>query len=187
MTAAATLARARADGVTLALDPAGKLKVRGTDAAVARWLPEVRAHKPALLAILSGTGPAPAGEPADPATNWRWLISPADGCRFSLSSTPPATRAEVEALHPGALVDLEPSPAPVAPHHLEQAAAILEPVPTPTPALVTCRTCGHWRRDQVGDGSGLGRCLASAPASFKPGSCWPRGEIVCREHQGVTE
>ena len=53
MTAAAIIECARADGVTLALDPAGKLKVRGNDAAVARWLPDVREHKTALVNLLS--------------------------------------------------------------------------------------------------------------------------------------
>jgi len=46
--ARAMIARAQADGITLALDAAGKLWVRGSEAAVARWLPYVREHKPGL-------------------------------------------------------------------------------------------------------------------------------------------
>ncbi len=113
-----------------------------------------------------------------PAPRRLWLVTPPDGPRFSLSCTLPATRAEVAALHPGALVELEQDPAPVlepdAPHHLEQP-------PTPGPAPVSCASCGHYVPNPRGFG-GLGRCLTSAPASKRPGSLWPRGEIVCREH-----
>ena len=108
-----------------------------------------------------------------------WLVTPPDGERFSLSFAPPMTRTEVEALHPGAVVEvefdhLEPAPGPI----LEPAD---EGTVTPAAALVACRTCGHYVPNPRGFG-GLGRCLTSAPASKRPGSLWPRGEIVCREH-----
>lgn len=128
MTAAAIIDRARVDGVTLALDPAGKLKVRGNDAAVARWLPEVRQHKPALLAILAGTAPA-----HDPGPCWRRLIVLPTGERYRSTFTPWATLAEVRGWYPGALsIEVEPDPGHLPAGHL----ASLEPVTvTPAPAL----------------------------------------------------
>jgi len=53
MTAAAIIDRAHADGATLFVDNAGKLKVRGNEAAVARWLPHVREYKTELVSLLS--------------------------------------------------------------------------------------------------------------------------------------
>ena len=190
MRAAALLTRARADGLSVTFDPPDTIVLRGDPAARARLLPEVRQHKVALVAILTGPGAdRPAVEVAvDTDPHWRWLIAPPDGPRFSLSTAPPVTRAEVEARHPGAVVEIEPDPAPElaaailepdAPHHLEQP-------PNPGPPLVTCRTCTHWRLDTTGDGSGLGRCLIDAPASKRRGSLWPRGEIYCRDHLEAT-
>jgi hypothetical protein len=97
MTAAAMLERAKVDGVTLALDDSGKLKVRGDEAAVARWLPQVRANKPALVLLLS--------EP-----HRLWLVTHADGRRVSHSFTPPASRREVEGWYPGAVIEQEDTP-----------------------------------------------------------------------------
>ena len=94
MTAAALIDRAKVDGVTIALDPAGKIKVRGDDAAVSRWLPEVRAHKRALVSLLS-----------EPEAHRLWSITLPSGERFTSSYCPPATRAEVQAWHPGAKVE----------------------------------------------------------------------------------
>ena len=150
----------------------GKLTAQGTTEALSRWVPELRAVKPELAALLASTGDLEA----DTATSYRWRIALPNGDQINATFTPPATLAEVRGWHPDAL-SIVPLP------------AILEPVPTPAPgpALVTCRTCDHWRRDLVGDGSGLGRCLAYAPASREPGACWPRGSIVCREHLEVTQ
>ena len=188
MTAAAIIEHARADGVTLALDAAGKLKVRGIDAAVARWLPDVRQHKPALVLLLSGPGAdRPAVEVAvDTAPAYRYLIRHPDGSLASHSFSPAATLAEVRAAHPGALsIEVEPNPVP------EPAAASLEPdvplgaPPVPGPVMVSCASCGHYAPNPRGFG-GLGRCLIDAPASKRSESLWPRGEIHCTNHLGVT-
>jgi len=172
MTAAAIIERARADGVTLALDPAGKLRATGEPTAVARWLPEVRASKGALVNLLS----APDAEPRR-----LWLIVLQDGSRFSSSFCPPTTRQEVAAWYPGPRVEVEQDPG-AAPR--ATAGPSLEP--TAQAAPVMCCTCTHWVRDAVGDGSGLGRCAVTAPASLRPGSLWPRGELCCRDHREVT-
>jgi hypothetical protein len=42
-------------GVQLAIGDTGKLKVSGDQSAVDRWLPEIRTHKPELIALLQGT------------------------------------------------------------------------------------------------------------------------------------
>ncbi len=35
------------------------------------------------------------------------------------------------------------------------------------PEKVTCRFCQHFKADEIGDGSGIGDCIAKAPASRK--------------------
>jgi hypothetical protein len=56
MTPATIIKDAAAEGVMLALTPAGTIKVTGEGAAVNRWLPLLREHKPVILAALQGTG-----------------------------------------------------------------------------------------------------------------------------------
>jgi hypothetical protein len=53
-----------ASGVELAIGETGNLKVTGDRIEVERWLPKIRAHKPELLALLSGADPMPLS-PAD--------------------------------------------------------------------------------------------------------------------------
>jgi hypothetical protein len=53
MTRADIIERAQVDGVTISLDDSGKLKVRGDESAVARWLPEIRQAKPELVRLLT--------------------------------------------------------------------------------------------------------------------------------------
>ncbi|MGH8586207.1 MAG: hypothetical protein ACREWE_08525 [Gammaproteobacteria bacterium] len=43
---------AAADGVSLALSPAGTIRAAGDQAAMNRWLPVLREHKPGILAAL---------------------------------------------------------------------------------------------------------------------------------------
>lgn len=63
MTPAAIIKQATADGVRLALSPTGTIKATGNQAAVTRWLPLIREHKPELLAALQAdTLPDPAAE-----------------------------------------------------------------------------------------------------------------------------
>lgn len=52
MTPAAILKEAFADGVSLALSPAGTIKATGDGAAVNRWLPAIREHKAAIIKAL---------------------------------------------------------------------------------------------------------------------------------------
>ena len=42
-------------GVQLTIGDTGKLKVSGDQSAVDRWLPDIRTHKPELIALLQGT------------------------------------------------------------------------------------------------------------------------------------
>lgn len=45
----------------------------------------------------------------------------------------------------------------------------------PEPLHLTCEQCKHWRRDPVGDGTGVGRCLLNVrPFLLK----WP-GQSAC--------
>ncbi len=164
MNAVAIIDRARADGVTLALDPAGKLKATGEQAAVARWLPKVREHKPALVSLFS--------EPRR-----LWLVVLPTGERFSSSFTPPATLADVHACYPDAQVEPDGEPAPAHVTCVDSGHLL---------AHVTCGTCRHWRRDRVGDGFGLGTCTIGAPASRRPGACWAGSTLTCKDHREGT-
>jgi hypothetical protein len=65
---------AQAEGVRLALSPAGTIKVSGDAAAVNRWLPRIRQHKAEIVEALKPSGPpeeplSPEGE----AAIRRWL------------------------------------------------------------------------------------------------------------------
>jgi hypothetical protein len=57
MNPAAIIQQAAADGVKLALSPAGTIKAAGEGAAVNRWLPVIREHKPAIVAALANSLP----------------------------------------------------------------------------------------------------------------------------------
>ncbi len=52
MKPATIIKQAMADGVSLALTTAGNIKVRGDQAAVNRWLPSIREHKPGIVVAL---------------------------------------------------------------------------------------------------------------------------------------
>ncbi len=54
MTPAAIIEKAKAEGVTLALTPVGKVKLRGPEHLVARWLPVIRDHRAGIVAALGG-------------------------------------------------------------------------------------------------------------------------------------
>jgi len=53
MTPAAIIKKAAAEGVRLAVTPAGTIKAIGERAAVTRWLPLIREQKPAIVATLA--------------------------------------------------------------------------------------------------------------------------------------
>jgi hypothetical protein len=52
MNTAEIIEQAIAEGVTLALPPAGKIKAIGDQSAVDRWLPTIRDNKPSILCEL---------------------------------------------------------------------------------------------------------------------------------------
>jgi hypothetical protein len=58
MTPQMILARAATEGVCLSLSPHGVIKASGEAAIVHRWVPMLRAHKPALVALLADAVPA---------------------------------------------------------------------------------------------------------------------------------
>lgn len=92
MTPTEIIREALADGVTVALSPAGTIKATGDGAAVDRWLPAIREHKPELLRLLA-TGTA----------HRCWLV---DGVESSFS--PPVTAEQLRRWYPTA--ELEPVP-----------------------------------------------------------------------------
>lgn len=52
MTLATMIAKAKADGVAVFLTPAGTVRLRGAQPAIAKWTPILRLHKPEIIALL---------------------------------------------------------------------------------------------------------------------------------------
>lgn len=73
MTPAAIIKRASADGVNLALSPAGTIKATGDGAAVNRWLPVIREHKSGIVAALQEAANDSLRNPAAEARRQRVL------------------------------------------------------------------------------------------------------------------
>lgn len=73
MTPAAIIKGAMADGVSLALSPTGTIKAIGEGAAVNRWLPVIREHKPGIVAVLQEAANDPLPAPAMEARRQRVL------------------------------------------------------------------------------------------------------------------
>ena len=63
MTAAELLPVLQSAGVDLHVTKQGALRYRGDQVAVARWLPEIRAHKPELIALLTQAANDTPAEP----------------------------------------------------------------------------------------------------------------------------
>ena len=165
MDAATILERISSDGLTLAREPAGKLRLQGPAAARARWLPLVREHKVELVELLSEPLPVdPALPPDVVATINAWLDT--------IGEHHPEDRAELLSNcardHEGLLGILG----------LAAEAGITAPAEP-----VTCATCRHFERDRTGDGSGLGRCGIDAPASRRPPALWPNAPHLCSDHE----
>ena len=91
MTAASDILNALTllDGVHLYSDHDGNLKGRGDQGTIAARLPEIRAHKAELIALL--TQPRRL-----------WLVVRPDGTATSHSLNPPATLGEMQRWYPGA-------------------------------------------------------------------------------------
>ena len=104
MTPTAIIREARADGVSLALSPAGTIKATGDGAAVNRWLAAIREHKAEIIAALKVS-------PADATRGW-WIFYPGGDSisTFTIlgNGTYP-TRGEVLRDYPGA-IDAEAIP-----------------------------------------------------------------------------
>src|SRR5215471_15983826 len=88
--------RARTLGVSLRVDD-GKIKVKGQRPSVERLMPDIRAHKPELVRLLSLVGIDPDE------TSGHWLVFlPAR--KLEKYFTPDISRAELQRLYPGALL-----------------------------------------------------------------------------------
>lgn len=64
MNPATIIRKAKADGVSLALSPAGTIKATGDGAAVNRWLAVIRGHKPGIIKALLESGASTGDLPA---------------------------------------------------------------------------------------------------------------------------
>lgn len=115
MTALALLATLNEAGLLVEIDADGGLAVDGREDIVDRWLPSVRAHKAAIVAVLVNTRPSCSR------STWG-LVNYLDGASAEVWTNPPATEAEV----------LERRPDAIAAQPLDQAAQ------SPISACVTC-------------------------------------------------
>jgi hypothetical protein len=97
MTPATIIREAQAEGVRLALSPAGTIKATGDGAAVNRWLAVIREHKAEIIDVLK-VGP---GDTAT-ASRW-WLIHYPDRDPVEVACCPEATHADILERHPDAV------------------------------------------------------------------------------------
>lgn len=104
MTPAAIIREAQAEGVNLALSPAGTIKVTGDAAAVNRWLAVIREHKSEIINVLGADAMASRG----------WLLHFADRQPLEVYCNPDATHAAILGRYPDALA-AEPIPERSAP------------------------------------------------------------------------
>lgn len=104
MSAETLIQQAAADGVTLVLDPVGKVKARGNPEVLNRWAPILRKHKPEIVAALADAANDPNAS--------RWRLTFADRDPLEVVTAPPMSRDEVTALY-GA-IDARPLPEPAA-------------------------------------------------------------------------
>ncbi len=182
---AALLSDLAAAGLTLAVDPPDTLVLRGPADIRARFLHAVRGHKGALLALLTAPA-ANAGACEAPAEPRRlWLIRHADGHVESHSFCPPASLTEVQGWYPAALaIEPEDPPHPRVRTPATAPAALSPAQPTPEPPGASCGRCAHYRPNPRG-WCGIGRCRVGAPASLRPGSLWPQGDIHCHQYEAI--
>ena len=97
MTPVAIIREAQADGVKLALSPAGTIKAIGDGAAVNRWLAVIREHKVEIIDVLKVGAVDTAS-----ASCW-WLIHFVGLDPLECYFTDPATHAEILERHPDAV------------------------------------------------------------------------------------
>jgi hypothetical protein len=97
MSPATIIREARADGVRLALSPAGTIKATGDGAAVNRWLSVLREHKAEIVQALK----IGASDTAT-ASRW-WLIHYLDREPLEVACNPPATHTQILERHPDAV------------------------------------------------------------------------------------
>ncbi|MEY6434209.1 hypothetical protein ABC977_17570 [Thioalkalicoccus limnaeus] len=140
-------------------------------------LAEVRGLWPDAQAIEPGAEPLPDGTLAagDEALVRGWLAQ--------IGEHDEATTAEV-------LARAASDPEALA-FYLERAAAAgieAQPETAQKPArqAAVCATCAHFERDSTNPTGGLGGCRIDAPASRKPGSCWPwpNHSLNCDQFEG---
>ena len=97
MTPATIIREAQAEGVRLALSPAGTIKAAGDGAAVNRWLAVIREHKAEIIDVLK----VGIGDMAT-ASRW-WLIHYPERDPVEVACCPEATHAEILEWHADAV------------------------------------------------------------------------------------
>ena len=190
MTAAAVLAAARQDGLSVRLDR-GALKVEGATEALARWVPELRAVKPDLLRMLSEGDPGPfpslavlrdaAGEDwPDIADNPAALAALA----VLLRTQAQRDRGEQPTTYTQAALCLTCGPVWLwegAPARLIACPWCLCQWGTSRPPRppVRCSECVHFERSETTPAAGLGLCRIANAKNKRTEGHWPEADHAC--------
>jgi len=162
MTSATIIREAQAEGVRLALSPAGTIKATGDGAAVNRWLAVIREHKAEIVEALK----VGAGNTA-PASRW-WLIHYPDRDPVEVACCPEVTNADILARHPDAVAAEPFTPTirqPSAPLTAEEETAIrawLALIEETDPATIA-EVIGQCQRDADARDYFTGRAAAELP------------------------
>ncbi len=175
MTARALVEGARRDGLVLMGTPSGTLRVRGPEAAIAKWTPALRGHKADILAALNDAGLI-RGQKSVTVTE---LASAEEAAAIAYAEKVQALREQGQV--PGSYTATTHcrgcgtvpifAGAPVRVVSCPWCRNRIEGLPIPRPP-VSCADCAHFTADPIGEG-GIGSCSAGGP---------PQGQMPAYPH-----
>jgi|GEM_PF-6774575 len=167
MTPATIIQKAQADGVRLAMSPAGTIKATGNGAAVNRWLAVIREHKAEIIGMLkvsaNDTASTPVTAEEEKAIR-TWLEH--------IKETDPATIAEV--------VDKCRNDLEARRYFMKRSKEVPEPVTVNHP--MTCGDCIHFERI---DHPHLGHCAKGEPEAIA--GLWDDDNRLCNHFSPMSK
>jgi hypothetical protein len=120
------------EGGNLSITPASKLTTQQRD--------YIKLHKPEIIKCLKA-----ANDPENLKSIERWLSWISEDDQEIIDEVLTKCRADSESLEYFLMRATEVPP-------------YFDPKPESKPEKHACQECQHWQRDQIGDGSGLGKC-----------------------------
>lgn len=184
MNAAELLSILETEGLRLGLDDGGGLRCYGDRAKTSALLPTIRRHKPEILALLTvQASDSKSNPPHDP-------LNPAGDPELSRLLTLPAGKRIVALVQAGFRCEVEGG-------RLARVVRWRTSRPSRKPWVenqhqgdteegrVCCGDCGHFERDRIGNGLGIGKC---AVLDKPPGGLlYPKIERRCFEFTTIKE